>query len=338
MNWWRNLPEGISDVKTTPDGFSASVSLPTDGEGFVGRECSSCASFFKVKTEDLSPVGDTEPMWCPYCGEERSGREAFQTAAQTARINEAIEAMAEQYVHEALAGFGRDLERMNRPGAPVTFKMNRQPAPPMRTLPEYVEDEVRKTIDCPKCGRQHAVYGASAFCPFCGALPSLDTALDALSRARQMLALEDAVPDELRAEVGAQGVFDALAADAIKNCVTLFETVARERFQSVVGADAIVRAAGGKGVFQRLDDLDQMYAQHVGFAISSLVPHDVWTRTKVSFQQRHVLTHLGGIVDQRFLDAVPGSPLRVGRRLVIARADAAATIDDVEMLIRAVGT
>jgi hypothetical protein len=47
-----------------------------------------------------------------------------------------------------------------------------------------------------------------------------------------------------------------------------------------------------------------------------------------------VLTHADAIVDERFLTQVPNSPLKVGQRLVIRRADAEVALDDLEALVR----
>jgi hypothetical protein len=48
-----------------------------------------------------------------------------------------------------------------------------------------------------------------------------------------------------------------------------------------------------------------------------------------------VLTHNGGLVDQKFLDRVPGSGLTLGQRLVVRRPDAAQALDDLDTVVRA---
>jgi hypothetical protein len=80
--------------------------------------------------------------------------------------------------------------------------------------------------------------------------------------------------------------------------VTLFEVFTRDQFAPRVrGHEAIIKEKG-RGVFQRIDDVDALFEKHVGTAISALVAGDVWTRLQTVFQQRHVLVHQQGIVDQ----------------------------------------
>ena len=38
MSWQAHLPDGISEIQTTDEGFTASVSLPVDDDGFFGRD------------------------------------------------------------------------------------------------------------------------------------------------------------------------------------------------------------------------------------------------------------------------------------------------------------
>lgn len=313
------------------------MSIPTDEDGFVGRECSSCCGFFKQQVADVAALGDNGSAWCPYCGERREGREAFMTKQQKARAKAAALAFAEQYAHQAVKDVFRGLERHNRPGSPVTFKVSPSPPPARRTLPVYVEEEVRRRLDCPTCGKTYAVYGASAFCPLCGALPSDTVALDSLARARAKLALEDRMPEELRNDADAEGVFDSFAADAIKNGVTVFETYARNIFfERVSGATEIVRKEGA--VFQRLDDLDALFAQHLGFALSTLLDADEWDSLRIEFAERHVLTHCDGLIDQKFVDTVSQRRLTIGQRLVVSRADAEAALGRLEALIHGIAS
>jgi hypothetical protein len=62
--------------------------------------------------------------------------------------------------------------------------------------------------------------------------------------------------------------------------------------------------------------------------------HERWQRPKRTFARRHVLTHNGRIVDEKFLTQVPDSGLRLGQRLVVRRADAAQALDGLQAVVR----
>jgi hypothetical protein len=45
----------------------------------------------------------------------------------------------------------------------IEMTVDTQAPPPIRVLPEYVEEKVRRTITCTNCSTIYAVYGASAY-------------------------------------------------------------------------------------------------------------------------------------------------------------------------------
>lgn len=334
-NWMRRLPAGMEVVGQDRDVYTFAVELEHDEQGFIGRECLSCQNPFKLLAEDVGEMSEASPMWCPYCGDADEGKTAFMTQDQLTRLRESQDAFVEQYVDHMIAGFGRNLMRLNRPGSAVRVSVPHRSPPLQRTLSTYSEEGVRRVVECPTCGKTQAVYGASAYCAHCGPLPPLAVALDSIERERLRLRLEDTMEEEARNEADAQGIFDSLANDAVKTCVGAFEAFARDEFYARVkkAEEAVGR---DRNIFQRLDDLDTLFIRRARFKLSSLLAPDEWEALKVNFAQRHVLTHRAGKVDQRFLDAVPSSRLRVGQRLIVSRTDAEAALARIEALVRAV--
>jgi hypothetical protein len=246
----------------------------------------------------------------------------------------ALTSMAEQYAQQAIRDMFRGIQRSNRsPALKITVN---ETLPPVRSVMRYVEEKVRRTIECDRCQATYAVYGATAFCPVCGPRAAAATVLEAIERGRRALALEDALPEDLREEARADGVFDKAAADAINETVTLFEVFARDQFTARVPAHEQIVKEKGRGVFQRLDDVDRLFDEHVDASISGSVGEDVWSRLRTVFQQRHVLVHRQGIVDEQYVDAVPQSSQQVGQRLVLSWRDAEQALDALEAVVRAV--
>jgi len=341
MDWRDRLPKDITVIEDTPEGFRAKVGMPTAGDGYEGRQCPSCDRFFKIGIAEREALPDDLVMNCPYCGHAGESEE-FITRVARERVDAAAKAMADQRVHamieDALGGaFGRG--RRLRPGE-SGIEMSYTPAtpPPVTTLPTYVEEAVRRTIQCESCGNHQGVYGAAAFCYACGPRDSAATVIEEMAAQRRALALQDQLVAELRKEAQGAGVFDKLAGDAVKYVVTGFEVYTREEFSHRAPGAAATEAAraAGRGVFQRLEDASDLFAQHGGFAFDRLVTPDVWNRLRHAFAQRHVLVHKNGHVDQPFLDQVPESDLAVGQRLVITRTEAERALDDIELLITAI--
>lgn len=339
VSWQHRLPHGVSGFRETSEGFSASVPVLTDEEGFFGRECPACERFFKLREDQWLALPDEVTTTCPYCGRESADPSDFSTQQQLERARSAGMAIAQQYVHDAIREtFGRLQTPRLRPGqSGIQITVSNSPPPPIGSLLCYVEEQVRRTITCDNCQTVYGVYGATAFCPICGPRAAADTVLEAIERGRHALALEDALPEDLREQARADGVFDKAAADAVKETVTLFEVFTRDQFISRVPEHEAIVKDKGRGVFQRIDDVDTLFVDHVGTAISALVEDDVWTRLQTVFQQRHVLVHQQGIVDQQYVDRVPHALQQVGQRLVLGRQDAGRALDALEVVVRAVG-
>ena len=95
-------------------------------------------------------------------------------------------------------------------------------------------------------------------------------------------------------------------------------------------------ALKGKGkVFQRLDDLADLFALHLAADIRAAVGPE-WQALIHTWAARHVFTHCDGIIDAKYLSAVSNSAQRVGQRLRITESDARAAIANTENLCRAI--
>jgi hypothetical protein len=324
-----NMPKGISDLRESDGKMSMKVSIPGDTEGFFGRTCLSCKSFFKLRVDEFKAALENE-LVCAYCGHRASASD-FITADQRERVLSAAKAYAVAQIQDAL---GSAFRPPRSRGGMLSVSIEYKPGTPPR-LHSYVEEQVRRTVICDECLRAAAVYGATSFCPYCGPRNVRVRVRDEIEAQRRALALFDHLPNDVREEARAAGVMDTAAADALENVVTLFEQFCRETFESIVtGADLILKKER-PNVFQSLEDTDQMFQDHTGKAIRAAISADTWVRLSTAFAKRHVLTHRGGVVDQRFLDRVPASNLAVGQRLVVGRSEAERTLADLEALLTA---
>lgn len=342
MNGWESLerPEGVGEITPTAEGFVVSVSIPSDEDGYFGRECPSCKTPFKMRDDEYDALPDEIELTCPYCG-HREEHGSFISSAQHTRIMAAAEGLAEQWAHEQISDilgrtFGRHSSRPKQTNAFVSIDCSYTPGtpPPVRELPEALEHQTRRIVECSTCGNHHAVYSATAFCPVCGPRPAAEKVIEAIEAARQALALEDRLTEDERETLRAAGVFERFAVDGIESTVSLFEMFARDQFaRRVVDADEHTKTKGN--IFQRLDDTGNLFEEHAGIEVVALVGADRWQRLKGAFARRHVLTHNGGIVDAKFLSQAPDADLRLGQRLVVQRNDAAQALDDLEAVVRA---
>lgn len=340
MSWQERKPEGVGEVRLTEDGFTSSVTISHDEDGFVARECPACEGPFKIRGDDYQALPENPVLTCPYCGHQQD-HSHFLSSAQAERARAALHGLAEQYVHDLVnKTFGQRFGGASRPsrsGQFVSVEWSYRPGspPPIKALPEIEEDPIRRVVVCSACGTHHALYSASAFCPVCGPRPAAEKVVETIAGARAALAVEDSIEHEEREKLRAAGVFERFAVDALESVVSLFEMFAREQFtQRVADASRLTRGRGN--IFQRLDDSAALFAERTGLDLPALAGRDRWQRLKRAFAQRHVLTHNGGLVDERFLDQVPDTTLVLGQRVIVRRTDAAEALDDLEVVVSAV--
>ena len=336
---WQDLPkpDGVGEITESDDGFEVAIAIPTDEDGFFGRECPSCEAPFKMRSDEYKALPDEIELTCPYCG-HREEHSAFMSSAQHERAMAAAEGLVEQWMHGQLndilgSTFGRRSRRPRRDSfISIDWSYTPGTPPAVRELPDVLEEQTRRVVECSTCGNHHAVYSASSFCPVCGPRPAGEKVLEAILAAREALAVEDRLGEDERETLRAAGVFERFAVDAIESTVSLFEIFAREQFaQRVSGAQEHTKGKGN--VFQRLDDTAALFSEHAGVDLVELAGDERWQRLKRTFARRHVLTHNGGIVDDKFLSQAPDSGLRLGQRLVVRRADATLALDDLKAVV-----
>ena len=317
------LTDGVEASRGDSGGFELKVSMPTDEDEFFGRECPSCKQHFRIEADGYQSFPDNQSVWCVYCGHnDEIG--AFITAQQLERAESPAWDFAVQLVRDRLGSILQDAcgRPSRQPGdsfIQVSYRTESRPFYP-RPLPGISEERLIRERVCGACGLRYAVFGEHRFCPVCGRFPALTTALDALSD----------VPPASRDHLRESGVLDRTYADTIKNVVGIVEAMAkRVFFEHVTDAGLVPRPRGQ--AFQRLDDLADLFGQHLGVDVRRGLG-SVWTELQETWAARHVFTHSDGIVDAKYLAAVPRNQLREGQRLTIIEHQAREAVDNAERL------
>ncbi|MDE0601382.1 MAG: hypothetical protein OXI56_06255 [bacterium] len=316
--------DGLGQVRMT-------VSVPADEEGHVGRECPSCGQHFRIASDDYQALPNEQLLWCVYCGhQDEAGR--FTTAQQLERAKRAAADYAMQKVRDTLqSALGGS--SLNSHNSPLQISYHTDPFYP-QPLPGVSEERLVRERSCPACRFRYAVFGEHRFCPVCGQLPALLTALDSLAAETTRLDALTHVPAAQHAELRESGVIDRTCVDTIENAVGIVENLARRTFgERVPGAEDILKGRGQ--VFQRLDDLADLFLTHLGIDVRERIG-PTWTELQESWATRHVFTHCDGIVDSKYLTSVPTSTLKEGQRLIVTEQMAHRVLRDAELLCRTI--
>jgi hypothetical protein len=290
-------------------GSAISVTIPTDEEGFMGRECpqKGCESYFKVKP-GTGLKGTDIPCHCPYCGHMDSPQ-TFWTKeqieyAKSVAIRRAAEAITKdlkqmEFDHKPRGTFGIGISLEVKSGAPLPLRY-------------YREKQLETQVTCSICTLEYAVYGLFGYCPDCGTHNSLQILENNLSLTRKQLQLADGLIDS--------DLTRHLVEDALENCVSAFDGFAREacRLRAHKSTDA---AKCEQISFQNLQRVKERLAMLFGIDLATSVDKSEWSFAHSGFMQRHLLAHKSGVIDQRYLDETGGPSSMLGRRLSIVPGD-----------------
>lgn len=328
------FPDGVEFLGDDGDGKARfTVSIPIDDDGFFGRECPECEQHFRIAHEDYDGLPDDLYLWCVYCGHNEDHSE-FMTEQQTERVMRAAGDYAQQLVGQMLDKSFRGMARRTR-GSMIQISYRSRPFYPA-PLPDIDEARLVRQRTCANCSLRYAIFGEHRFCPVCGQLPPLATALDALEAETIRLDALAELPDATQSRLRESGVLDRTYVDTIENLVGVVEALAERVFRTAVPNPAAVIKGKGK-VFQRLDDLADLFALHLAADIRAAVGPE-WQVLIHTWAARHVFTHCDGIIDAKYLSAVSNSAQRVGQRLRVTESEARAAIASTEKLCRAIAT
>ena len=328
------MPEGASHEGKDEDGNDIfRVSIPLDESGHFGRQCPSCSQVFRIRHEDYDALPDDLQLWCVYCGHV-DDHSVFLTDQQRERLTRVVSDYGTQMINGMLSESFGDLARGSRSNDFVKITYRSEPFYP-QPLPGINEEQLVRERECSTCGVHYAVFGDHRFCPISGPLAPSVIATDAFSAEASKLDALSAVASEAVAVLKEQGVFDRIYADTVKSVVTVVETFAERTFRDAVsGAEKHLKGKGN--VFQRLDDTADLFLKHRNFDLRN-VDGVNWPILIELWAARHVYTHNDGLVDDRYLAAVPTSALIVGQRLRLTESDARLAIEQAGRLCDAIG-
>jgi uncharacterized Zn finger protein (UPF0148 family) len=303
------------------------VSIQTDEDGYFDRLCPAeeCMFEFKVNLEDWHEKVH-ERAFCPFCGHSAESDD-WNTQEQIEHFGE----VATEHVSQRLSrAMQRDAEYWNRQQPrdsfiKVTMKMEGRPR--HVPLPPAAAEPMRLRIECSQCKCQYAVIGAAFFCPACGhndaevvfslAIAGIRRTLDALPTVRAAVSDRDAAENTVR----------SLVEHGLQSAVTVFQRYAESLYSQLASVPKPRRNA-----FQNLVEGSELWHNATRKKYSDYLTPSEMMRLKRAFQQRHILAHTQGIVDQDYITHSSDTSQRVGQRLVIREPTVNHYLDIIEKL------
>lgn len=117
----------------------------------------------------------------------------------------------------------------------------------------------------------------------------------------------------------------------------LFDGFGRELCR-VHGSAARSRTRTARISFQNLEGARDGLLDLFGIDLSAGVDPAEWRATVVAFQQRHLMAHRFGVVDQEYIDKTGDARAVVGRKVIISRSEVKALVDTIRAVAHGMAT
>ncbi|MFH1932225.1 MAG: hypothetical protein ABIN18_11635 [Pseudomonadota bacterium] len=313
-----------------PDGLDMfEVPIKADEDGMIGRECPSeeCQpGYFKLfipeSSEEHTKIEEHEnakdllhiDLFCPYCGHEGNIQE-FHTQQQA----DWIKSMLERDIYKSIQDTFKKSLVSNRTGrgSPISIEFKPGRLPNVR---QYVEEKLKRDVECNKCSQKYAVYGIAFYCPFCGG----GNILVHFKRSKQILLTLLEAGDVIKVKGGEEALHHHMG-NCLEDVVSIFEGFHKSLYIRSVNKrypknEAEAKINRIKTNFQRLSGAEDFFRMDLQIEIFDCLSDNERNILEELFLKRHVITHNLGLVDDKY-QIKASNWQRMGEELRIERLE-----------------
>jgi len=325
-----HLIRALRDLDGTHE-VSVSLRSEADADGFVDKECpnKSCLFPFKIHGEDWKNIVRDEEVFCPSCGHNAPAKSWWTTE----QVDWARKAALSQLTGRLDQAMERDANEWNRRQprtafVRITMNVSRKHEPVL--LPVGATDPMRLKVTCNQCQCRFSVIGSAYFCPSCGVSSAdhvFDQSLDKIETALNVLL---SIRDSLGDRDAAENTINLFIENSIVQAVMAFQRFAEAQWLRIPNA-----LPARRNVFQNLCDGSALLLSVTGNAYDNYLEVSELAALTRYFQQRHLLAHREGLVDEDYISRSGDTSYRAGQRLVIREANARECVSLVRKLGKA---
>lgn len=306
------MSDSFRNLKRLEDGIH--ISIPTDEDGLVGRECPNpdCLGYFKIKL-GTGLAGEDLPCHCPYCG-ETEGQDHFWTQDQI----EYAKSIMMNKVSKALKSDIQEWDRQLKRGTRNSFiKLGMEYKGQSHPIHHYEEKQLETKIICDYCTLEYSIYGLFAFCPDCAMHNSKQIFKKNMELVEKLIVLSTQEKDSELAQI--------LLVKSLETAVATFDGFGRAHCEAYAGR-ANDHDKTRNISFQNLPKARVSFQKAFGNDFANSLSSSEWDTTVRLFQKRHLFSHKMGIVDASYKEIANDPQAIVGRKITI-------TPDEIQMLI-----
>lgn len=297
------------------DGMRVPVSVggEIDVDGYIDRQCPAvdCEFSFKVHADDWRDKVRDDAVHCAFCGHTTDSQQWF-THEQVEQAKKEALAKVKGMLGQAMRSDAHRWNQSQRRDSFLKITMNVSSQPREILLPAAATDPMRLKITCSACECRYAVIGSAFFCPACGhndaeqvfhqSMTAIRSTLDALPLVRQGITDADTAENTVR----------LLIESGLQNAITAFQ-----RFAEALYLRNPLAPKARRNVFQNLAEGSALWATAFGHGYDAHLSIPELASLSRYFQQRHLLAHKEGLVDDEYVAKSEDTAYRSGQRLVV---------------------
>jgi len=294
------------------------IELSLDDERYLDRACPNpeCGAAFKVLFDDWRDKVPDNRAYCPICGFMAQASE-WNTPEQQEQIKNAALRYLHNRLDEALTRGARAFNRSQPRGGLIRMSLSYRPGRLPLVVTAEASEVMTQRSTCEACGSQYSSIGAAFFCPACGH----NSAASAFhANVETVCKTLTAIPEIRRAvteKLGKDGAEDSVR-QICENClvklVSAFQHFAEALYEALPSQ---AKPKARRNVFQNLSESSELWRCAIGHGYDDMLSASELSALERFFQQRHLLVHNDGIVDQLYLDRSGNLSYSAGQRLVI---------------------
>ena len=299
-------------------GVSIPIHLELDDAGFLDRKCpdGQCRAAFKVLFADWRDRVSDEAAFCPICRHQAPASE-WNTEAQAGQIEAEALRYLQGEINSALSSAARSFNRSQPREGMIRVSMSYKPASLPVVVPAAASELLRQMFECEECSCHYSSLGAAFFCPACGhngALSAFNISVDTVRKTIAALPwIRRAVAEATDADT-AEDSARHICENSLVKLVSAFQRFAEALFDTIPDR---AEFSPRRNLFQHLRESDELWRHAIDAGYADVLSADEFGDLEVFFQQRHLLAHRDGIVDQDYLDRSGDRHFALGQRLVI---------------------
>lgn len=308
----------LRELRKLEGGVKVPIQIPLDEKGYMDRLCPSteCRCEFKVLFEDWRDKVRDDVVYCPICRCEAESTD-WNTKEQQEHIQSAAMAHLKQVIDRSMKEDARAFNARQRRGGLISMSMSVKPSHLPILIPPMAGEALRQEFVCDACSCRYSSVGAAFFCPACGHNSAQSTFAAAVRTVRDSVLALSSIRSAVEAAAdkdAAENTVRQLLENGLVKLIASFQRFAEATFHALPNASTFqVR----RNLFQNLNESTTLWQNATGRGFDDLLTQSEMSDLTVFFQQRHLLAHREGIVDQDYIARSGDHSYAIGQKLVI---------------------